>query len=637
MTLSSRFFSDGSYYNQPDFAKLMKDSLSDGYVRDVGDELVVIASTPAAMSVEVKTGRGYIQGYSFDVEDTNYMLSIPAADPDNPRIDRIVARLSVSVSQNITLAVLTGTPDASPQPPALTRNSETYELSLAQVLVTAGATSVPAGNITDERNIWALCGVAGQKHGWFDTTQTVQIPVEFTDIEEGTQNRDPVIMMPDGKWRTENSQNANGVYYADAPAVVINGVLDGYTDLEVGKNVNAIAFAISPTSALIRGTIPDDTFTFIINQGVSDPSQMITYSGYSAMFTETERKARIERYVRPCVVKNATRVYYLDPTDLTKKVDGTAADLTGIDGDVCLEIPTCYVRYLKKSDTQMEVSFTFTEKEGYSPYAHRYGSRVASYIWLGIFEATGSTCASVYSATGKPAVSKKLSAFRTEARTKGAGLSENTYNPMLVSGWTLYQTLVMFCLGTPATQQKVGNGNVSTSASLAVGSVAGSTTDWLTAGAWNGSTSVSNQGVQALWMVNPWGNVYKFLDGIEFYGGNAYISVLNNEGHDIEAGYASVPASWLTVPTGLATNLSGQYIAQMGFTEYLPWFPSTGGGTSSTYYCDGVYSAATDDCCIVGGLWTYATLAGLFSVAVNSGVAASNAGIGARLQIHSLD
>jgi len=637
MTLKCRFFSDGSEYHQPDFAKLMLDSIGDGYVRDIGNELEVVAATPYNMTVEVGTGRGYIQGYSFDVEDTTYSVPIAAADPDNPRIDRIVARLSVTQNRNITLIDLQGVPSASPEPPELTRDTETYDISLAQVLVEAGASSVPSANITDERNIWALCGVAGQKHGWFDTTQTVQIPVEFTDIEEGVQNRDPVIMMPNGKWRTENSENANGVYYADAPAVVINGVLDGYTDLEVGKNVNAIAFAISQTSALIRGTIPDDTFTFIVNQGVSDPSQMITYSGYSAMFTETERKARIERYVRPCVVKNATRVYYLDPTDLTKKVDGTAADLTGIDGDVCLEIPTCYVRYLKKSDTQMEVSFTFTEKEGYSPYAHRYGDRVASYIWLGMFEATGSTCASIYSATAKPAVSKKLSAFRTEARAKGSALSENTYNPMLVSGWTLYQTLVLYCLGTPATQQTVGNGNVSTSASLVVGSVAGSTTDWLTGGAWNGSTSVSNQGVQALWMVNPWGNVYKFLDGIEFYGGNAYISVLNNEGHDIEAGYSNVPATWLTVPTGLATNVSGQYTTLMGFTEYLPWFPMTTGGTSATYWCDGCYSAATDDCCVVGGHWGGAALAGLFVVYVNHGVASSNANFGARLQIHSLD
>ena len=632
MTLSSRFFSDGSYYNQPDFAKLMKDSLSDGYVRDVGDELVVIASTPAAMSVEVKTGRGYIQGYSFDVEDTNYPLSIPAADPDNPRIDRIVARLSVSVSQNITLAVLTGTPDASPQPPALTRNSETYELSLAQVLVTAGATSVPAGNITDERNNTFVCGIAGQRHGWFDACIRTQVPVAAQDIDESVSDRDPVIMSPSGKWVYDNTVNATGIYYAGGEAVVMAGTLDGYSGLVPSQVVNAIATAISEDTVVIRGNAkPPLTYTFTVNQSVSAPENMVSYQDDAAGMTRNDRQNLILQYVKPCVVKNAVRQYYLNPLNLNQKADGTASDLTGTDGDVCLEIPTIYLKYTSDGSAGT-VSFTFKPTAGYTAYAHRYGDRIASYIWLGMFEATGATCASVYSASATPKTSQKLSAFRTQARTKG-----DTYNPMLITGWSLYQTLVTFILGTTDTQSAVGNGNVSTSAAIAVGSVNGSTTTWLTGGAFQGDTVNSNTGVIALWMVNPWGNVWKFCDGIEYYQSTAYVSILNNEGHDIEQGRTNVPATWEAVSTGLPNNLSGQYFTKVLFDGRIPWFPTAGGGTSSTFYCDGVYSNTSDNCCVVGGNWSTAALAGLFSVAVSSGVAYSAAPFGARLQIHSLD
>ena len=632
MTLKCRFFSDGSEYHQPDFAKLMKDSLSDGYVRNVGNELEVIAATPYNMTVEVKPGRGYIQGYSFDVEDTTYSVPIAAADPDNPRIDRIVARLSVTQNRNITLIDLQGVPSASPEPPELTRDTETYDISLAQILVEAGASSVPAGNITDERNNTFVCGIAGQRHGWFDACVRTQVPVAAQDIDESVSDRDPVIMSPSGKWVYDNTVNATGIYYAGGEAVVMAGTLDGYSGLVPSQVVNAIATAISEDTVVIRGNAkPPLTYTFTVNQSVSAPENMVSYQDDAVGMTRNDRQNLILQYVKPCVVKNAVRQYYLNPLNLNQKADGTASDLTGTDGDVCLEIPTIYLKY-SSDGSAGTVSFTFKPTAGYTAYAHRYGDRIASYIWLGMFEATGTTCASVYSASATPKVSQKLSAFRTQARTKG-----DTYNPMLITGWSLYQTLVTFILGTTDTQSAVGNGNVSTSAAIAVGAVNGSTTTWLTGGAFQGDTVNSNTGVIALWMVNPWGNVYKFCDGIEYYQSTAYVTVQNNEGHDIEQGRTNVPATWEAVSTGLPNNLSGQYITKTLFDGRIPWFPTAGGGTSSTFYCDGVYSSTSDNCCLVGGFWGHAALAGLFCVLVGSGVAGSSASIGARLQIHSLD
>jgi len=54
----------------------------------------------------------------------------------------------------------------------------------------------------------------------------------------------------------------------------------------------------------------------------------------------------IQALMRRCVLNDSGEVvYYLDPTDSTKKADGSAADLTGGDGQVMVEIPKIYHRY----------------------------------------------------------------------------------------------------------------------------------------------------------------------------------------------------------------------------------------------------------------------------------------------------
>lgn len=48
--------------------------------------------------------------------------------------------------------------------------------------------------------------------------------------------------------------------------------------------------------------------------------------------------------MKGCVAKNGQIIYWLDPTDWTKKEDGTASALDGSEGDVCVHIDTFYGR-----------------------------------------------------------------------------------------------------------------------------------------------------------------------------------------------------------------------------------------------------------------------------------------------------
>ena len=146
-------------YTSEAFARLFRAMMRDGIVHNDGAELAVSPTVPAAMSVSVGTGMALIQGRYY-INDGDLTLNVEAADPSHPRIDRVVVRLEATPGRTVHAVVKKGTPAPSPVPPGLTRTAETWELSLAQVRVEAGATSIVAGKITDERGNTSLCGVA---------------------------------------------------------------------------------------------------------------------------------------------------------------------------------------------------------------------------------------------------------------------------------------------------------------------------------------------------------------------------------------------------------------------------------------------------------------------------------------------
>lgn len=113
-----------------------------------GNKFEVYAGT--GMLVKVKSGIAWLRGHYIE-SDAEETLAIGAADPSNPRIDRVLLRLDWSANR-IDLAVLQGEPKASPSAPPLTQVQGTrWELSLAQVRVDAAIASIAANKVTDER------------------------------------------------------------------------------------------------------------------------------------------------------------------------------------------------------------------------------------------------------------------------------------------------------------------------------------------------------------------------------------------------------------------------------------------------------------------------------------------------------
>lgn len=239
MTENSRFFDSASYteaqFNQV-LARIME---KNGYVAGLGSELAVIQHNPAGMSVDVGTGEAWINGAWYE-NTVALQKTIAAADPTNPRIDRVVLRLSWSAN-SIILAILQGTPAGSPTAPALTQNSSTWELSLAQVLVGAGVTSILTANITDERG--TQCGIAAAELGVMHIELTGELDAaskKIINLADPVDNQDAdtkaarnaaiaalaVLPSPTGSAYKIPTVNTGGTAYELVPCVILASASD---------------------------------------------------------------------------------------------------------------------------------------------------------------------------------------------------------------------------------------------------------------------------------------------------------------------------------------------------------------------------------------------------------------------------
>jgi hypothetical protein len=130
------------------WTKMAQHWLATGVIKSLLNELLVYADS-TGMQVKVNSGSAWIKGHYYESDDIEIM-AIGAADSVNSRIDRVILRLDWTAN-TMELAVLQGVAAVSPVAPALTQNSSRWEISLAQVRVNAGATTITAGSVTDER------------------------------------------------------------------------------------------------------------------------------------------------------------------------------------------------------------------------------------------------------------------------------------------------------------------------------------------------------------------------------------------------------------------------------------------------------------------------------------------------------
>ena len=134
-----------------------------------GDLAVTQRGAGANMSVDVASGNAFVQGDTVGWQgmyhvsnDATENITIPAADPTNPRIDLIVAQVRDSqyagATDDWSLDVVSGTAAPAPVAPATPASA----LVLAHVAVAASAASIVNANITDMREAYIPCSGGGR-------------------------------------------------------------------------------------------------------------------------------------------------------------------------------------------------------------------------------------------------------------------------------------------------------------------------------------------------------------------------------------------------------------------------------------------------------------------------------------------
>ena len=348
-------------------------------------------------------------------------------------------------------------------------------------------------------------------------------------------------------------------------------------------------------------------------------------------------QANIYNLIRRCVMSDAGVVQYcLDPSDSTKKADGTPSVLTGAHGQVMVEIPKFY--------TKREVQGTFTTWKlshlpiaGYAvhPAFIKDGIEV-NFRYIGAydacyFEASTSTYKSglnldaltVNTATDKlasvsgvyPIVGVTRATCRTLAANRGSGWRQLDF-----ALWSAIQMLYVVEYDSLFSQNKTGAGNTNGSylasssnqtdsphtiagASNGLGNASTNTTTGAGVSAKPGTSFMSYRGIE-----NLYGNAWTWLDGININVGTAGTVYVNNTTSQFADGTASnytLLTSSLPTTAGYPTN----FISLDNY--FLP--SNATGGSTTTYLTDQSYfNGSLNRVLIAGGSALSAGNAGAF-------------------------
>lgn len=246
-------------------------------------------------------------------------------------------------------------------------------------------------------------------------------------------------------------------------------------------------------------------------------------------------------------------------------------------GDVMVKIPKFWYRRYREGNVEY-IQIADGAKDGFAVHpAFRHADVESDYIYVGAYKTSNSNSSTK---GASPLVNQTRAAMRSSAKSKGAG-----WGLIDVSTWSAIQMLIMVEFATNDVQSAIGMGftnnnsyAISTGSCDSVPNLTG-----VPAGS-NGRVDVVYRGIEGLW-----GNVYEWIDGINYNASERKYYICNDPtkyADDTKTNYTALSY------TGLTSN---GYISKMGLDEENShlMYPTETSGSDSTYYCDqGYYSTS---------------------------------------------
>lgn len=380
-----------------------------------------------------------------------------------------------------------------------------------------------------------------------------------------------------------------------------------YVKIESLTSVFGVSWDSSnPSTALTRLTKANDPNKLVTVDITTEPVPAVGTGSGSSPFDSYMPWMGMEE----CTLNNATG-------KVSSKKGDPGFKRTSIDRPVMVKIPEFYYK-IERVGSIFRYYIADGPVDGLSlhpgsgdNYLARYEAGEASSGTLGFILAS-------YSGT-TPSVSKTRSTFRDHARNMASGFQLRD-----IAAWCAYDLLYLVEYADWDSQKKIGPGIVNDTAAHKTGE-----TDAMvyhTGRAHSGD----NAAVQYRGIENPWGNVFEFIDGINF---NNYASYICTD----PTKYADDTITNYTI-TGVSLGSNG-WTKGLGLSTNFPWayLPNEVGGNGSTFIPDYVAHLSQGwQVLVVGGYYSDGSYAGLFRFGSNYTSLESNSTIGARLQFREV-
>lgn len=287
-------------------------------------------------------------------------------------------------------------------------------------------------------------------------------------------------------------------------------------------------------------------------------------------------------------------------------------------GDVMVKIPKFWFRRYREGNIE-HIKIADKATDGFDLHpAFNHAGVEKDYLYVGAYK-TSSNNKSVSSAS--PQVNQTRPTMRTNANAKGNG-----WSLIDIAAVSAVQMLILVEFANNDVQSVIGRGYCDgNSAALKTGSC--DSVPNLT-----GRPSGTDGKVDVVWrgIEGFWGNVWEWVDGVNWNGGTYYVcNDPSKYADDTTSDYTELSY------TG-ATSWSSSYITQEGLdtgsNPHVMLPSAAGSGSASTYQCDGCWSNTGWKVFTRGGKWSDGSGCGLFAAYLNRPSSDSGTHFGSRLQ-----
>ena len=287
-------------------------------------------------------------------------------------------------------------------------------------------------------------------------------------------------------------------------------------------------------------------------------------------------------------------------------------------GDVMVKLPKFWFRRYRDGNIE-HIQIAPKPTDGFTLHpAFNHAGVEKDCIYVGAYK-TSSNNKSVSGAS--PQVSQTRATMRTNAKAKGNG-----WGLIDIAAVSAIQMLILVEFATNDAQTAIGRGYCDgNSAAISTGSCDSVASLTGRPAGTDGKTDVVWRGIECLW-----GNVWEFVDGVNWNDGSYYVC------NDPSKYTDDTATNYTALSFKGATNWSRSYITKDGLdtgnNDHVMLPSDAGSGSESTNQCDACWSSTGWRVFRRGGDWAPGSCVGLFADAFAGASSESHTGIGSRLQ-----